>query len=63
VKLITSLISAICMLTVLIMSHELIQGSVLSTRKLRLVARVANMGERCVQVLVVKPEGKITLKT
>jgi hypothetical protein len=58
VKLIKLLISADCTLTVLIMSRGLFDGRILHTRGKRLVAYVASMDERCVQVLVVKPEEK-----
>jgi hypothetical protein len=63
VKLIKSLISTDRTLTVLIESRGLFEGRILSTRGKRLVAHVANMGERCVEVLVVKPEGKRPLGT
>ena len=61
VKLIKSLISADCTLTVFIMSRGLFEVRILYTRGKRLVAHVASMDERCVQVLVVKPEGKRVL--
>jgi len=60
-KLINSLLSTICILTVMIMSCGLIQDRLLSTRGKRWMEHVANMREKCVQVLVSKPEGKCLL--
>jgi len=39
------------------MSRGLVKGRVFFTRLKRLVSDVANVGERCVQDLVGKPEG------
>jgi hypothetical protein len=43
---------------VLIMSRGLVKGRILSTRGKRLVAHIANFGERCVEDLVGKTEGR-----
>ena len=40
------------------MSRGFVKGRVLFTRRKRLVAHVANFGERCMQDLVGKREGK-----
>jgi hypothetical protein len=40
------------------MSRELVKGRTLSTTGDRLMVHVANLGERCIQDLLGKPEGK-----
>jgi hypothetical protein len=42
----------------MIMSYGLVKDRILPTKGKRWVENVANMGERCVQVLVGKHEGK-----
>ena len=46
------------MFKVLIVSRGLVKGHILSTRGKGLVVHIANLGERCVQDLVGKHEGK-----
>jgi len=43
------------------MSRGLVKGRILFTRRKRLLAHVANFGERSIQDLVGKREGKILL--
>ena len=57
-KLVKSLLHTDCILKVFIMSCGLCKSWILSTRGKKWVKHVANMRERCVQVLVGKPEGK-----
>ena len=57
-KLVKPSLRTIYVLAVLIMSCGLVTYRILSTKGKRYVEHVANIGERCVQVLVSKPEGK-----
>ena len=47
--------------TVLVMSCGLVKGRILSTRGKRLVVHVSKFGERSIQDLVGKHEGKVIL--
>jgi hypothetical protein len=58
VKLATSLLRTNILLTVSIMSCELVKGRILFTRGKGLVEYVAKMRERCVHVLVGIPEAQ-----
>jgi hypothetical protein len=40
------------------MSHGIVKDRIMSTQGTRWLENVANMGERCLQVLVGKPVGK-----
>ena len=57
-KLVTSLIRTNILLSVLIMSCGLVKDLIFSTRGNRCLEHVANMRERCVQVLVCKLDTK-----
>jgi len=61
VKLVISLIRSNILLTVLIMSCGLVKDLIFSTRGNRCLEPVANMRERCVQVLVGKVDAKSLL--
>jgi hypothetical protein len=58
VKLVTSLLRNNFLLMVLIMSCGLLKGRIFSTSGKRCVERIANMRERCVQVLVCRLNAK-----
>ena len=57
-KLINSLVSINCIFTVLVMSCGIFQDRILSTSGKRWMDHVANVRDKCVPVLVSKPEVK-----